>query len=150
VAKATGLASHRIPSPPRYRAFLAGLAEQPQAGWQAVRKVSALRPGDIVAWEHKTATSSGHAVIIGGRPAAEPDHAWRVEVYDSTAAPHSDDSRPSDRRAQVLDTTGRHSGLGHGVMVFIADPASGAITGLGWGRKAKRITVPIAAGRPLS
>jgi hypothetical protein len=35
-------------------------------------------------------------------------------------------------------------------MVFIADPASGALTGLRWSLKAKAITVPIAAGRPIS
>jgi len=99
----------------------------------------------VVAWEHKTETSTGHAVIIAKAPVAGPEGSWMVEVYDSTSSPHGDDSR-----AQVLDTTGRRSGLGHGVMVFIADPATGAITGLRWSRKAKAITVPIAAGRPTS
>jgi len=149
-AKATGIAKGRIPSPPRYRSFFAGLAEKPQPGWEAVTKASELRPGDVVAWEHKTETSAGHAVIIGKAPVAGPDGSWLVEVYDSTSSPHGDDSRATDPRAQVLDTTGRRSGLGHGVMVFTADPATGALTGLRWSRKAKAITVPIAAGRPSS
>ncbi|MCX6903248.1 MAG: hypothetical protein NTW03_07175 [Verrucomicrobia bacterium] len=149
-AKATGLAKGRIPSPPRYRAFFASLAEKPQPGWEAVTKASELRPGDVVAWEHKTERSSGHAVIIGGPPVPGPNGSWLVEVYDSTSSPHGDDSRPKDPRAQVLDTTGRRSGLGHGVLVLIADPAGGALTGLRWGPKAKPITVPIAAGRPSS
>jgi hypothetical protein len=71
-------------------------------------------------------------------------------AYDSTASPHSDDSRPNDERAQRLGSTGRRSDLGHGVMVFTADPATGALAGLRWGVKAKVIAVPIAAGRPTS
>ncbi len=149
-AKVTGLAKGRIPSPPRYRAFFASLAEKPRPGWEAVTTASELRPGDVVAWERKTETSSGHAVVIGGIPVPGPDGSWLVEVYDSTSSPHSNDSRPKDQRAQVLASTGRHSGLGHGVMAFIADPTSGALTGVRWGLKAKVITVPIAAGRPTS
>jgi len=148
--KVTGIAKGRIPSPPRYRAFLAGLAQKPQPGWEAVTRGSDLRPGDVVAWEHKTETSSGHAVIIGGIPVPAQDGSWVVEVFDSTSSPHGDDSRPTDPRAQVLASTGRHSGLGHGVMVFITDPAPGALTGVRWGPKARAITVPIAAGRPTS
>jgi hypothetical protein len=150
VAKATGIAKGRIPSPPKYRAFFAGLAEKPQPGWEAVTRASELRPGDVVAWEHKTDTSVGHAVVIGSTPVPGPDGSWSVEVYDSTASPHSDDSRPSDHRAQILGSSGRRSGLGHGVMVFVPDPATGALAGLRWGVKAKVTAVPIAAGRPKS
>jgi hypothetical protein len=148
--KVTRIAKGRIPSPLRYRAFFAGLADSPHAGWEAVTKASELRPGDVVAWEHKTETSVGHAVVIGGTPVRLADGSWLVEVYDSTSSPHGDDSRPNDQRAQVLAATGRHSGLGHGVMVFVVDPASGALTGVRWSPKAKTITVPIAAGRPTS
>ncbi len=149
-AKGTGITKGHIPSPPLYRAFLAGLSEKSQPGWEMVKKVSDLRSGDVVAWEHKTETSSGHAVIIGGTPMPLTNGLWLVEVYDSTSSPHSDDSRSTDLRAQVLASTGRRSGLGHGVMLFVADPASGALTGVRWTRKAKSITVPIAAGRPTS
>ena len=146
--RATGIAKGRIPSPLRYRAFFASLAEKPQPGWQAVTKVSDLRCGDVVVWEHKTKSAVGHAVIIGGAPVPGPGGSWSVEVYDSTASPHTDDSRRTDERAQVLGSTGRRSGLGHGVMVFIADPVSGAPTGLRWSAEAQAIQVPIAAGRP--
>jgi hypothetical protein len=149
-AKVTAIAKGRIPSPLRYRAFFASLTEKPQPGWEAVTKASELRPGDVVAWEHKTETAVGHAVVIGGTPVPMPDGSWLVEVYDSTSSPHSDDSRPNDPRAQLLASTGQRSGLGHGVMVFIADRASGALTGFRWSPKAKAITVPIAAGRPTS
>lgn len=148
--KALAIKPGRIPSPPHYRAFFASLSEKPQPGWQAVTNVSELRPGDVVVWERKTKTSSGHAVVIGGAPVAGPDGAWVVEVYDSTASPHGDDSRPSDPRAEVLATNGQRSGLGRGLMAFTADPATGALTGYRWSPKSKTNTVPIAAGRPTS
>ncbi len=150
VFKATGIAKGRIPSPARYRTFFASLAAKPQPGLEAVPKISEVRPGDVVAWEHKTATSSGHAVIVGGTPTRRPDGSWSVEVYDSTSAPHGEDSRPGDVRAQVLETSGRRSGLGHGIMVLLTDPASGALTGVRWGPKGKPLTLPIAAARPTS
>jgi hypothetical protein len=148
--KALDIQPGRIPSPPRYRAFFSTLAEKPQPGWQAVTKVSDLRPGDVVAWELKTKTSSGHAVVIGGFPVAGPDATWVVKVYDSTSSPHGEDSRPNDPRAGVLATNGKRGGLGHGLMAFTADPATGAPNGYRWTPKSKTITVPIAAGRPTS
>ena len=149
-AKVTGIAKGRIPSPLRYRAFFTGLAQKAQPGWRAVTTASELRPGDVVAWEHKTQTAVGHAVVIGSIPALGPDGSWLVEVYDSTSSPHSDDSRPNDQRAQVMKSTGRRGGLGHGVMVLLADQVSGALIGLRWSAETKAITVPIAAGRPTS
>jgi hypothetical protein len=148
--KVTGIAKGRIPSPPRYRAFFAGLTITPQPGWKAVTKVSELRRGDVVAWEHRTQSAVGHALIIGSDPVPGPDGNWTVVVYDSTSSPHSEDSRLHDERAQVLPSTGRRSGLGHGVMVLVADPASKALTGFRWSLKARTNTVPIAAGRPVS
>lgn len=148
--KALNIKPGRIPSPARYRAFLASLAETPQPGWQAVTKVSELRPGDVVAWEFKTRTSTGHAVVIGSVPVEGPDGSWLVEVYDSTASPHGDDSRTKDERAEVLATNGRRSGLGRGMMSFTADQATGALTGYRWSPKSKTTAVPIAAGRPTS
>ena len=139
-----------IPTPAKYAAFFASLAEKPQPGWQAVAKASDLRPGDVVAWEHQTATASGHAVVIAGVPVAGPEGTWLVEVFDSTASPHGDDSRPTDQRAEVLATNGKHSGLGRGVMAFTADPATGILTGYRWSPHAKTFTVPIGAGRPTS
>ena len=150
VFKATGIGKGRIPSPPRYRAFFASLAEKPQPGWEVVTKPADLRPGDVVAWEHKTESAVGHAVIIGGVPALAEDGSWVVEVYDSTSSPHADDSRREDKRAQLLERTGRPSGLGRGTMAFVADPESGVLIGLRWSPKAKILIAPIAAGRPTS
>lgn len=148
--RALGIQPGRIPSPPKYRAFFASLGDKPQPGWQAVPRAADLRPGDVVAWEKKTETSSGHAVVIGGVPVEGPAGVWVVQVYDSTSSPHGEDSRPGDPRAGILKRTGKRSGLGRGLMAFIADPATGALTGYRWGPKSKTATVPIAAARPVS
>jgi hypothetical protein len=148
--KALEMAPGRIPSPPKYVTFFQSLAKTPQEGWQAVNKVSDLRPGDVVAWEYKKATSSGHAVIIAGVPVEQGDGTWLVKVYDSTASSHGDDSRPQDPRAEVLESSGKRSGLGHGMMAFSADPVTGAITGYRWSPRSKTTITPIAAARPES
>ena len=139
-----------FPTPGKYAAFFASLEKKSQPGWLAVAKASELRPGDIVAWQRETATSNGHAVVIASVPVAGPDGIWIVEVFDSTSSPHSEDSRPSDPRAQALPENGRRSGLGRGVMAFTADPVSGALNGYRWSLKAKTDICPIAAGRPAS
>lgn len=139
-----------IPTPGKYVTFFTSLADKPQVGWQAVAKVSDLRPGDVVAWKRETATSNGHAVVIAGVPVEGPSGTWVVKVYDSTAAPHAEDSRTTDERAEVKTEGGKRSGLGHGIMAFTADPATGALTGYRWSPKAKVETCPIAAGRPIS
>lgn len=139
-----------IPTPGKYVTFFLSLTDQPQPGWERVVKASDLRPGDVVAWEQKTRTSNGHAVIIASVPAAGPDDTWVVTIYDSTAAPHAEDSRKTDERAEPVTEGGRPSGLGRGVMAFTADPRTGVLTGYRWSPKAKSYTVPIAAGRARS
>jgi hypothetical protein len=148
LVKSTGVPKGRIATPQHYRAFFASLSAQPQRGWQAITNVANLRPGDVVAWEHKTANAVGHAVITGEIPVRAEDGEWTVKVFDSTSSPHAQDSRPGDERAG-FGVSGRRSGLGHGVMVFISDPKSGVLTGLRWSLNAKAVTVPIAAGRPV-
>ena len=150
VVSVCGIRRGYFPSPPRYQTFFAGLGGTPQPGWQGITKVSELRPGDIVSWNHKTKTAVGHAVVIASIPSPEPGGLWVVEVYDSTASPHLDDSRSGDSRAEAMEPGGRRSGLGHGVMALIADPVSGALIGHRWSPKAKTIIAPTAAGRPTS
>ena len=148
VFKLTGIARGRIPSPRSYRKFFAELQEKKLTGWEPITKGSSLLPGDIVAWELTNAKSVGHAVVIGTSPVALPNNQFLAEVYDSTSSPHGDDSRPNDMRAEILFSTGRRSGLGHGMMVFSCDPHTGSINGLRWSPSAKLKLVPISAGRP--
>jgi hypothetical protein len=148
--KALEIPPGRIPSALKYRAFFASLPKSPQKGWQAVTKVTELRPGDVVAWEFKTETTTGHAVVIAEKPVEGPDGTWIVKVYDSTSTPHGEDSRSKDPRAEVLAKNGKRSGLGHGKMALAADPTTGALIGYRWTPQSKTKIVPIAAGRPTS
>ena len=148
IFRARGLSKGRVPSPPSYQKFFASLWETPQAGWEAVRRVKDLQPGDVVSWDYKTERSTGHAVVVASLPKQISEDSWEVQVYDSTSTPHGGDSRPTDERAQIYDVTGRRSGLGTGTMAFTADPATGALTGYRWTTKGKVILCPIGAGRP--
>lgn len=150
VVTACGIRKGYFPSPPRYQGFFASLEQHPQPGWRSVAKVADLLPGDIVSWDHKTQSAVGHAVVIAGRPRHEGAGVWIVEVYDSTAAPHLEDSRPGDERAQPTEAGGKPSGLGRGTMALIADPVSGALIGHRWSPKGKTVIAPTAAGRPTS
>lgn len=138
----------RIPSPPSYQKFFSRIAKEPKAGWEAVVRAADLRPGDIVSWDYKTARASGHAVVIAGMPEQREVGQWVVKVFDSTSTPHGEDSRQSDDRTRVYEVTGRRSGLGHGVMAFTCDVASGELTGYRWTPSGKTILCPIGAGRP--
>ncbi len=149
VMRERGIAKGRTPSPPSYQKFFGGLIAKPVKGWAAVPRVADLRAGDVVSWDYKTERASGHAVIIAEAPKQSKDGSWAVKVYDATSTPHAEDSRPDDARAQIFETTGHRSGLGHGVMAFTADPSTGAFTGYRWTPKGKIILCPIAAGRPV-
>ena len=84
-------------------------------------------------WEQKTKPTAGPAVVIGSAPVPGPDEAWLVEVYDSTASPHGDDSRPTDPRAEVLATNGQRSGA-VGVNLWLrklTKPAGGGLSSAG-------------------
>jgi hypothetical protein len=148
--KALEIAPGRIPSPPKYVAFFESLVQTPQVGWQVISRVQDLRPGDVVAWEYKTAISSGHAVIVASVPLSAEEGTWVVKVYDSTSSPHGEDTRPQDSRTTVFTASGKKSGLGHGMMAFSADPSTGAITGYRWSPKSKTKIVTIVAARAKS
>jgi hypothetical protein len=148
--KALEIAPGRIPSPPMYVAFFQSLVQTPQVGWQVISRVQDLRPGDVVAWEYKTAISSGHAVIVASVPLSAEEGTWVVKVYDSTSSPHGEDTRPQDSRTTVFTASGKKSGLGHGMMAFSADPSTGAITGYRWSPKSKTKIVTIVAARAKS
>jgi hypothetical protein len=148
IRKTECIAKGRIPSPRHYREFFEKLAFSTQPGWSRVSKASELRPGDIVAWEHQTEKATGHSVIIASIPLQLPNGEWLCDVYDSTSSPHAQDSRPEDPRAEILHSTGRRGGLGHGKMIFLSDQATGILTGVRWKPQSMPLMLPIAAGRP--
>jgi hypothetical protein len=145
-----GIKPGYVPTPGKYVTFFLSLGDKPQPGWEPVKKVWDLRAGDVVAWEQKTATSNGHAVIIADTPSKGPSDDWIVPIYDSTAAPHLEDTRVLDTRAEPVAGSSKRSGLGRGIMALTADPLTGVLTGYRWTPKSKAFVVPIAAGRPAS
>jgi hypothetical protein len=124
--------------------YLRGLAA-PIGGWQALGRIDAVQPGDVVAWlatEDSKTGDTGHVMIALAAPVANPARAgeWLLPVADSTLSPHASDSRhPGD------------TGLGTGTIGLVADSA-GAPTAFYWQGGVSKHPKPteIALGRPVS
>jgi hypothetical protein len=70
----------------------------PIEGWQALTRVDALGPGDVIAWlatEDSTTGDTGHVMVVLQAPTRESARPaeWLVRVADSTLNPHARDSR---------------------------------------------------------
>jgi len=84
-------------------------------GWERIYKMMDARPGDVLAWRKKKITkgvSTGHTLVIAGKPKMERDGRVRVRVIDSTRKVHAVDSRPEGG-----------NGVGAGIMWFEVDDA---------------------------
>lgn len=98
-------------------------------GWRRLTQVSALRPGDVIAWstphDHRRDGLTGHVAIVVGMPVRVPglDEAWSVCVADATADFHAWDSR-----MMSFDLDG---GVGRGTMTF-AVAEDGHAYAYGW------------------
>ncbi len=83
--------------------------------WERVSSLLEARPGDVLAWrkdELRRGESTGHTLMIAGKPERESDGRIKVRVLDSTRSTHANDTRP--------DGT---NGVGAGVMWFQVDEA---------------------------
>lgn len=98
-------------------------------GWLRLARVSALQPGDVIAWEtahdHREDGLTGHVAIVVGMPVRllGLDEAWSVRVADATSDFHQWDSR-----LLALDMDG---GVGTGIMTF-AVAEDGHAYAYGW------------------
>ena len=108
MASRTHLRRGFVPSPGRFQRFFASLATQPASGWSAVRSLSQLQGGDILAWTPETQNSdttgtdlAGHSVLVLSAPVrvAGSANSYFVVVMDSTATPHG----PQDTRSMQPD-----------------------------------------------
>jgi hypothetical protein len=115
----------------------------PIEGWQALTRVDALGPGDVVAWqatEDSRTGDTGHVMVVLDAPTPNSGRAaeWLVRVADSTLSPHALDSRHPG-------TTGLGSGT-IGLLVY----ESGAPTAFYWrgGVSPQAKPTQIALGRP--
>jgi hypothetical protein len=114
----------------------------PIAGWQALARVDALGPGDVIAWlatEDSTTADTGHVMVVMGAPTRESSRPaeWLVRVADSTLNPHARDSRKPGA-----------TGLGTGTIGLVAE--RGTPTAFYWRGGVSRAAKPteIALGRP--
>jgi hypothetical protein len=123
-----------------YSAFAGRNGERP-AGWQKIKQVQDVEPGDVIAWlkqERQPGDNTGHVMLVEQKPAAESPNQFRVRVLDSTAHGHGSDSRIDEK-----------SGIGEGTLWLDVDSA-GLPIGYRW--KSRRGTlhqVPIAIGRAV-
>ncbi len=95
-------------------------------GWQQLRHIEQVRPGDVFAWlrpAHWPPRNTGHVgfVLAKPRPAPKRRHAYLVRIADATSVPHQDDTRswPGD------------GGFGTGTILFYTD-GQGRATHYGW------------------
>ena len=115
----------------------------PIEGWQALARVDALGPGDVVAWqatEDSKTGDTGHVMVVLEAPTQNSGRAaeWLVWVADSTLSPHALDSRHPGT-----------TGLGTGTIGLRVDEG-GAPTAFYWrgGVSAQAKPTQIALGRP--
>ena len=154
-----------VPTPLRFEEFLNGLESAPEAGWQPVAGVAAIRPGDILAWQPALADGQpnllgvGHSVMPLVAPQPIPgshDTRWEMVVMDSTAGGHGpDDTRKpddplSERNAPILTTSGQvqPSGLGIGTIALDTTP-TGTVTGVEWNVGDPPESIVFGAGHPV-
>ena len=115
----------------------------PIEGWQALARVDALGPGDVVAWqatEDSTTGDTGHVMVVLAGPTQNSARAaeWLLRVADSTLNPHALDSRRPGT-----------TGLGTGTIGLLVDER-GAPTAFYWRGGVSQQAKPtqIALGRP--
>lgn len=101
--------------------------------------VDVIAPGDILASEYTSGSSSGHVMIVASItldsmsvstsiPGEATAERWLVEVHDSTSSPHGS----TDTRYHAESSGADDSGIGNGLIYLYADQASGAIVGWTW------------------
>jgi hypothetical protein len=166
VRQALHIGSGYVPTPLHFEEFFNSLPTTPEAGWQAVPDVGAIRPGDILAWQpaepdgQPDLSGVGHSVMPLVQPqpiAGSNDTRWEVVVMDSTAGGHGpDDTRQSTnplsaRNAPILTKSKsvEPSGLGIGTIALDTD-ASGNVTGVEWQVDDKPEPIVFGAGHPLN
>jgi hypothetical protein len=86
-------------------------------GWHPIRKITSVRPGDIIAWrvpDIEKDEDTGHVMIVAAKPEPRGPGLVTVRVYDSSVLPHVDDTR-GDNKGDY------RSGVGEGCIVFRVD-----------------------------
>ena len=154
-----------VPSPLLFEDFLNSLKSTPQPGWQSVASVSAIKPGDVLAWQPGSngvpdTTAVGHSVmpLVAPQPIPGSNNTrWEVVIMDSTAGGHGpDDTRkPNDplsqRNAPLLTKSKvvEPSGIGIGT-IALDTTTSGQVTGIEWNVGDQPESIIFGAGTPVA
>lgn len=127
-----------------------------QNGFTRIRRITNLRPGDIIAIRYLNnapGDNTGHIMLVAGAPQRRvpsqpqiPDTVqWSVQVIDSSTSGHG----PTDTRR--LSDGQFHRGAGEGILRLYAD-TQGTIVGYTWSEAASSVyfdatTRPLVVGR---
>jgi hypothetical protein len=129
---------------PDYQRYLQWLDQGGSSdSWRAVRAVTQLRSGDVIAWRTAPGPQSqqpSHVMVVLDPPVPDQGHRgqWLVTVADSATVPHAHDVRYGA------------DGLGTGIIGLETDP-TGRPTGFMWRGGKTHLAQPaeIALGRPV-
>lgn len=124
-----------------YYNFFSYLSRHPQPYWQKINEVNQMEPGDILVVRYKNnrgQETGGHVMIVMNKPTPNAD-AYQVDVADSAAGPHSQDTRQNNV-----------SGIGIGTLLLKTLPHSDTPAALAWKFGAHwQTNINLAIARPL-
>lgn len=117
--------------------------KRPKHGWQRLRHIEDVRPGDMFAWVRPPgfpSKNTGHTgfALEPARPVPELPGAYTLRILDATSLPHDEDTRDPEGEG----------GIGEGTILFLVGE-SGRGVAYGWfGRHSRGvIATDIVFGR---
>jgi hypothetical protein len=128
---------HFRPRAAVYYHFFADLPENHTPGWEQINHLADVKAGDIIAWARTPSTQgdTGHVLVAAAPAVTVTTDESTVEVYDSSAILHDDDTRPAGT-----------TGVGRGVITFKVDE-HGIPVGFRFNSSAHLHIEPIAIAR---
>ncbi len=128
-----------MPSSANYYEFFTRLSSDIRNDWDRIDNAKELQPGDVLVFRYKESSGEegGHVMVVMNKPVIDND-ALVVQVSDSAAAGHSDDTRPA-----------HNSGVGIGTLLLKVDSYTGQPSAYAWEFNAPWKNVNVAMARPL-
>jgi hypothetical protein len=126
----------------KYYEFFSSLTPESAGGWHRIDFLQDARRGDIIAWrfpEIEKGHDTGHVLFAAETPVVDEAGIFSVQLYDSAAEPHFDDTR-GDGAGEFA------SGVGSGFINFLVDD-QGRPTAFQFAPADGFKTLPIAIGR---
>jgi hypothetical protein len=100
--------------------------QRPKQGWQRLRHIEDVRPGDLFAWVRPPdfpSRNTGHTgfALAPAEPVPGVPGAYTLRILDATSYPHDQDTRDPDGEG----------GIGEGTILFLVDEGGRGV-GYGW------------------